>query len=422
MMRPPEHPGTPTPPGSTAVPGPVPGLVAGSPWPHWAFVVVAAAAGALVASCLLCVICCRRRRRKKPRDQEAVGLGSARGVTVAHPVQPDVDSLEPGPGGARPWGRLQLSLEYHPGSQELRVGLRQAAGLRAPGPGATADPYARVSVSTQAGRAHESRVHRGTLNPVFEETCCFQIPPAALASATLLVQLRAFRRCSAHEPLGELRLPLGAVDLRHVLELWHELGPPGPAEPGGPGELCFSLRYVPSSGRLTVVVLEARGLDPGLAEPYVKAQLLLNQRKWQRRRTRASRGAAAPYFNEPLAFRVPVGQLQGVDLVLAVWARGPQLRAEPVGKVLLGARASGQPLQHWADMLAHPRRPSAQWHRLQPASEVDKALGPRPPPAPALAPLLSAPVPRFPPAELRAPGARPNKRLALTIRLHACPT
>lgn len=30
------------------------------------------------------------------------------------------------------------------------------------------------------------------------------------------------------------------------------------------GELCFSLRYVPSSGRLTVVVLEARGLNPGL--------------------------------------------------------------------------------------------------------------------------------------------------------------
>lgn len=30
------------------------------------------------------------------------------------------------------------------------------------------------------------------------------------------------------------------------------------------GELCFSLRYVPGSGRLTVVVLEARGLNPGL--------------------------------------------------------------------------------------------------------------------------------------------------------------
>lgn len=31
------------------------------------------------------------------------------------------------------------------------------------------------------------------------------------------------------------------------------------------GELCVSLRYVPSSGQLTVVVLEARGLNLGPA-------------------------------------------------------------------------------------------------------------------------------------------------------------
>ncbi|CAN0347849.1 unnamed protein product [Rangifer tarandus platyrhynchus] len=48
------------------------------------------------------------------------------------------------------------------------------------------------------------------------------------------------------------------------------------------------------------------------------------------------------------------------------------LWAEPVGKVLLGSRASRQPLQHWADMLAW--RPGAQWRRLQPAGEVDQAL------------------------------------------------
>lgn len=77
--------------------------------------------------------------------------------------------------------------------------------------------------------------------------------------------------------------------------------------------------------------------------------------------------------------------LQSVDLVLAVWARGLQLRDEPVGKVLLGPRASGQPLQHWADMLAHARRPIAQWHHLQSPREVDRAL--------ALQPLL--PLPRL---------------------------
>lgn len=55
---------------------------------------------------------------------------------------------------------------------QIIVGLRQAGNLKAEG---TADPYAWVSVSIQAGRRHETKVHRGTLCPMFEETCCFLV-------------------------------------------------------------------------------------------------------------------------------------------------------------------------------------------------------------------------------------------------------
>ncbi|KAF7473747.1 hypothetical protein GHT09_015631 [Marmota monax] len=364
------------PAGTTATPGLIPDLIAGIPWPRWALILVALAASALTVSCLLCAFCCcRRRHKKQPRDKEAVGLGSARSSTTTHLVQPDVDRLQGNPEDPRQWGRLQLSLEYDLGSEEVKVGLKQAADLRA---GGTADPYARVSVSTQPRHGHETKVHRGTLCPVFEETCCFHVPQAELPRTTLHVWLLDFQPFSEHRPLGELHLPLGAVDPQHVLERWYQLGPPGPQEPEQNGELCFSLRYVPGSGRLTVVVLEARGLSPGLAEPYVKVQLMVNQRKWKRRKTSARRGAASPYFNEAFTFLVPFSQIQSVDLVLAVWAHGLRFRAEPVGKVLLGSRASGQPLQHWADMLAHARRPIAQWHRLRPAKEVDSILALRP--------------------------------------------
>ncbi|XP_022261226.2 synaptotagmin-8 isoform X4 [Canis lupus baileyi] len=388
MGRSPGARSTPAPEGTSAVPGLIPDLISGLPWPRWALIAVAVAAGVLTVSCLLCVICCCCRRRhhghrKKPRDREAVGLSSPQGTTTsAHLVQPDVDSLE---GGPQHWGRLQLSLEYDFGSQEVRVGLKQATDLRAWGPGSTADPYARVSLSTQAGHRHETKVHRDTLCPMFQETCCFHVPQEELSQTTLQVQVLSFKRFSAHEPLGELSLPLGTVDLHHVLEHWYQLGPPGTVEPEAWGELCFLLQYMPSSGRLTVVVLEARGLSPGLADPYVKVQLMLNQRKWKKRRTSSRKGTASPYFNEAFSFLVPFSQIQSVDLVLAVWARGPQFRAECVGKVLLGARASGQPLQHWADMLAHARRPVAQWHHLQLPGEVDRAL--------ALKPRLRLPLP-----------------------------
>ncbi|XP_021064364.1 synaptotagmin-8 isoform X2 [Mus pahari] len=357
----------------TRIPSCAPGL-----GPRWTLFIAILAAGVLLVSCLLCVVCCcchRHRHRKQPKDKETVGLGSACNSTTTHLVQPDVDCLEPCSGGDQRWGRLLLSLEYDFGSQEIRVGLRQAGNLKAEG---TADPYAWVSVSTQAGRRHETKVHRGTLCPMFEETCCFLVPPAELPKATLKVQLWDFKRFSEHEPLGELQLPLGTVDLQHVLESWYQLGPPGTTEPEQIGELCFSLRYVPSSGSLTVVVLEARGLNPGLAEAYVKIQLMLNQRKWKKNKTSSKKGTTTPYFNEAFVFQVPISQLQSVDLVLAVWTRGLQLRTEPVGKVLLGPRASGQPLQHWADMLAHARRPVAQWHHLRSPREVDRALALQP--------------------------------------------
>ncbi|XP_032346115.1 synaptotagmin-8 isoform X2 [Camelus ferus] len=386
MGHPPDPYSVPAPVGTSAGPGLIPDLITRIPWSRWALVAATVLAGVLLVSCLLCASCCCRRRgrhRKKPRDKKAVGLGRACGTTTTHLVQPDVDNVESGPGGPQQWGRLQLSLEYDFGSQEIKVGLRQAADLRPGGPRATADPYARVSLSPLSGRSHETKVHRSTLCLVFDETCCFHVPPDELPQTALRVQVLDGRSLSQHQPLAELSLPLGAVDLQHVLELWLQLGPPGAAEPEQVGELCCSLRYVPGSGRLTVVVLEARGLSPGLAEPYVKVQLLLKQRKWKKRKTSARKGTAAPYFNEAFTFPVPFSQIQpaspqSVDLVLAVWARGPQFRPEPVGKVVLGARASGQPLQHWADMLAHARRPVVQWHRLQPAREVDRALALQP--------------------------------------------
>jgi hypothetical protein len=46
------------------------------------------------------------------------------------------------------------------------------------------------------------------------------------------------------------------------------------------GDICFSLRYVPTAGKLTVVVLEAKNLKKmdvgGLSDPYVKIYLMIN--------------------------------------------------------------------------------------------------------------------------------------------------
>ena len=78
-------------------------------------------------------------------------------------------------------------------------------------------------------------------------------------------------------PPGEFQLPLNSVDLAGPIEEWKDLAPVDDGSNQYLGDLCLSLRYVPSSGKLTVAVLEARKLKKmditGASDPYVKLKL-----------------------------------------------------------------------------------------------------------------------------------------------------
>lgn len=67
---------------------------------------------------------------------------------------------------------------------------------------------------------------------------------------------------------------------------------------------------------------------------------------------------------------------QKVQVELTVLDYDKLGKNEAIGRVAVGAAAGGAGLRHWADMLANPRRPIAQWHSLRPPDRV------RPPPAP----------------------------------------
>ncbi|XP_036717283.1 synaptotagmin-8, partial [Balaenoptera musculus] len=174
-------------------------------------------AGVLVVSCLLCAIgCCRGRHRKKPRDEEAVGLGSACSTINTHLVQPDVDNVEPGPGGPQQWERLQPSVEYDVGSQAIKVGLKQAA-RRTPTP-ASASPL-------RPGAGTRRRCTVVPSAPRLRRPAPSTSPPWSCPGPP-----RGCRCPSQHEPLGVLSLPLGTVDLQPTS--------PGALAPSGPAQRC----------------------------------------------------------------------------------------------------------------------------------------------------------------------------------------
>uniref|UniRef100_A0A5K4F7I4 Synaptotagmin n=1 Tax=Schistosoma mansoni TaxID=6183 RepID=A0A5K4F7I4_SCHMA len=135
------------------------------------------------------------------------------------------------------------------------------------------------------------------------------------------------------------------------------------------GDICFSLRYVPTSGRLNVNILEAKNLKKmdvgGLSDPYVKLSLMFNGKRIKKKKTTIKKYTLNPYYNESFAFDVPFDQIQKVNLIVTVVDYDRIGTSEPIGRVVLGCNATGAALRHWSDMLANPRRPIAQWHTLQ---------------------------------------------------------
>ncbi|NXF92914.1 SYT1 protein, partial [Eubucco bourcierii] len=361
---------------STAQPGFLGGWLSRIHLPKWALIAVAVAGAILFLLFLICIIkccCCK----KKPKKKERVGLLAVSSSTTANLVQPEMEDLEQGM--EQTWrGKLQYSLEYNFCAQELKVGVKQAAELKAMDNGGTSDPYVIVYLTSDMKRRYETKVYRRTLNPVFNETFTFQVPQAEVPESMLVMQVYDFNRFAKHEIIGEVRLPLAKVNLQHIIEQWSDLAAASKVEEQQLGEICFSLRYVPSTGKLTVLILEAKKLkrmdSHGLSDPFVKVHLILNRKKWKKT-TSVKKNTLSPYFNEVFVFEVPFSQIQNVDVVISVWDHDKVTKNEPIGKLFLGCRATGNQLRHWSDMLSNPRRPLAQWHSLQPSEVVDKALG-----------------------------------------------
>lgn len=61
-------------------------------------------------------------------------------------------------------------------SFQLLVGIIQAAELPALDMGGTSDPYVKVFLLPDKKKKFETKVHRKTLNPVFNEQFTFKVP------------------------------------------------------------------------------------------------------------------------------------------------------------------------------------------------------------------------------------------------------
>ncbi|XP_058509029.1 synaptotagmin Va [Solea solea] len=349
--------------------------------PMWAVGAIVVVVLALVGCLCFCIYrkCCNKGKKpKKVRERKG-----GRGRRKKNAEGEDGDEKKEGEDGKEEeekesLGKLEYTLDYSFTDNQLIVGILQAQDLPAMDVCGTSDPYVKVYMLPDKKKKFETKVHRKNLSPVFNETFSFKIPYTELGGQTLVLQVFDFDRFGKHDVIGEIKIPMNTIDLAQPIHEFKDLVGGEKETQEKLGDICISLRYVPTAGKLTVNIMEAKNLKKmdvgGLSDPFVKVVLQHNGKRLKKKKTSVKQNTLNPYFNESFSFEIPFSQIQKVQVLITVYDYDKLGSNDPIGKCWIGYGASGVGLRHWSDMLANPRRPVAQWHTLLPEEEVDTAL------------------------------------------------
>ncbi|BET02087.1 Hypothetical protein NTJ_14905 [Nesidiocoris tenuis] len=209
----------------------------------------------------------------------------------------------------------------------------------------------------------QTRVYRSSRSPSYKEKFLFGLEVTDLCRSSLMFHVYLAGR-DQNSLLGGAQLHL--ADLPHTRQpvtTWLTLLSSDLKE-SSLGEILFSLSYLPTAERLTVVIVKARNIQfsGSTGDPYVKVYLLKNGKKVHKKKTQSKRAEPCPIFNEAMIFSVPNNFLQCVELRVTVGDES--VPGKTVGHVIVGCQAQGKALSHWSQMLVSLRKPVAMWHPL----------------------------------------------------------
>ncbi|XP_036409216.1 synaptotagmin-C [Megalops cyprinoides] len=266
-------------------------------------------------------------------------------------------------------GKISFLLRYAFNTEQLVVKILKAIDLPAKDANGFSDPYVKIYLLPDRKKKFQTKVHRKTLNPVFNETFQFGVPLAELHSRKLHFSVYDFDRFSRHDLIGQVVVDnlLDFSEGTGEKPVWRDIVE-GTAEKADLGELNFSLCYLPTAGRLTATVIKATNLKAmdltGFSDPYVKASLICEGRRLKKRKTSIKKNTLNPTYNEALVFDIPYENIDSVSLIIAVMDYDCIGHNEVIGMCRVGSDAEGPGREHWTAMLANPRKPIEHWHQL----------------------------------------------------------
>ncbi|XP_052465712.1 synaptotagmin-6-like [Carassius gibelio] len=280
-------------------------------------------------------------------------------------------------GTAKTCGKINFSLKYDYEGAFLLVTILKAFDLPAKDLCGSSDPYVKIYLLPDRKRKFQTRVHRKTLNPTFDETFQFPVPYEELGSRKLHLSVFDFDRFSRHDMIGEVILEnlFEVSDLSRETSIWKDIQY-ATSESVDLGETMFSLCYLPTAGRLTLTVIKCRNLKAmditGYSDPYVKVSLICDGRRLKKKKTSIKKNTLNPAYNEAIIFDIPPENMDQVSLHISVMDYDLVGHNEIIGVCRVGSHAEGLGRDHWNEMLAYPRKPIAHWHPLLEPKKSEK--------------------------------------------------
>ncbi|XP_063301956.1 synaptotagmin-5-like isoform X1 [Pelobates fuscus] len=166
-------------------------------------------------------------------------------------------------------------------------------------------------------------------------------------------------------------LSLSKSKLKKSLSTMDVPCPPTP-NPKSLGQILILLQYQMLANRIKVMVQKAENLGkltriPGAADHFVSIRLIQEGELKDMKETRSVSGSS-PVWNAPFLFEASPKAVQEQTLTLEFLVKQGRIynRARILGRVLIGAGASGAGLAHWDEVCSTGPKECAHWHTLQP--------------------------------------------------------
>uniref|UniRef100_A0A3B1J3T3 Synaptotagmin 9 n=1 Tax=Astyanax mexicanus TaxID=7994 RepID=A0A3B1J3T3_ASTMX len=258
-----------------------------------------------------------------------------------------------GRGGA--CGRLHFILKYDCDLEQLIVKIHRAQDLPAKDFSGTSDPYVKIYLLPDRKTKHQTKVHRKTLNPVFDEVFLFPVAYAELPTRKLHFTVYDFDRFSRHDIIGQVVVDnfLDLVDFPRETKLCRDIYYVS-SDNVDLGDLMFSLCYLPTAGRLTITVVKARNLKAmditGASGEHCDAFWVFFFVSLKRKKNL--------HYKNVYIYGIPCScSVKSVSFHSVC-------HNEVIGVSRVGNDAESLGRDHWNEMLTYPRKPIARWHPL----------------------------------------------------------